>query len=54
MTGLICKIKDWAYELQEMSYPENIFRLANELLRELSRAENLEQTLWRSPEKAPA
>ena len=23
MTGLICKIKDWAYELQEMSYPEN-------------------------------
>jgi hypothetical protein len=30
MTGLICKIKDWAYDLQEMSYPEKGFRVAGE------------------------
>ena len=30
MTGLICKIKDWAYDLQEMSYPEKHFRIARE------------------------
>ncbi|KRY97716.1 hypothetical protein T4B_8419 [Trichinella pseudospiralis] len=28
MTGLICKIKDWAYDLQEMSYPERTPLLA--------------------------
>lgn len=25
MTELICKIKDWAYDMQEMSYRENFF-----------------------------
>jgi hypothetical protein len=38
-TGLISKIKDWAYGLQEMSYPENFFRILRELLGELSQAD---------------
>lgn len=30
MTGLICKTKDWAYDLQKMNYPEIYFQLARE------------------------
>jgi hypothetical protein len=25
MTGLICNIKVWAYNLQDVSYPDNFF-----------------------------
>jgi hypothetical protein len=30
MTGWICKIKDWAYDLQEMSYLGKFFRITRE------------------------
>ena len=30
MTELICKIKDWVYDLQDMSYPENFLRESRE------------------------
>ena len=43
MTGLVCKIKDWAYDLQEMSYPQNFNNSKRELLRELSGAEHRER-----------
>jgi hypothetical protein len=46
MTGLICKIKDWSYELQEMSYPGRIsWNNKRELLRELSQIEHREREL---------
>lgn len=47
MTGLLCKIKDWAYDLQEMSYPENFFfqNSKRELLEELAQAEHSEKQI---------
>lgn len=30
MTELICRIKDWVYDLQDMSYPENFLRESRE------------------------
>jgi hypothetical protein len=30
VTRLICKIKDWVWDLQEMSYPEKFFRIAGD------------------------
>lgn len=42
MTGLICKIKVWAYDLQEMSYTEKFQMTKRELLDELAQAENTE------------
>jgi hypothetical protein len=36
MTGLICKIRDLAYGMQEMSYPENFLELQKTLWRVFS------------------
>jgi hypothetical protein len=62
MTGLIHKIKDWAYDLQEMCYPGNFFRIAREdclenclkqntekeLSRDLQRKQNREKASWKA------
>jgi hypothetical protein len=54
MTGLICKILDWTYDLQEMSYPENIlFRVSREnCLENYLKQKNRERAVWRSLERA--
>lgn len=45
MTGLICVIKAWAYDLQEMSYPDIFSKNKKELLGELLLAKHRESCL---------
>ena len=57
---LLYKIQAWAYDLQEMSYPENFFRIAREnclehyleqkieLSGDLQRKQNTERSTWKA------
>lgn len=50
----MCKIKDWTYDLQEKSYPENFFIIARKNCLENCLKQNIEKerAVWRALEKA--
>jgi hypothetical protein len=54
MTGLICKIKDWAYDLQgSRELSREFLRIARKTCLENCLEQNIiERAVWRSPEKA--